>query len=93
MQRNQKMETIFTFNAYIGSILLAICAAPLAWRAYKDGHSKGVDEVFLWTWFTGEVLLFTYALHLKDLPLIFNYGLNLIFICIVVYYKVKPRRM
>lgn len=87
------METIFTFNAYLGSILLAICAAPLAWRAYKDGHSKGVDGLFLGIWAMGEVFTLSYVLYTWDLPLILNYGLNLIFIGTVVYYKVNPRRM
>ena len=91
MQRNQKMESIFTFNAYLGSILLAICALPLAWRSIKDGHSNGVDGFFLGIWALGEIFTLSYVLYTWDLPLILNYGLNLVFIGIVVYYKLKPR--
>jgi uncharacterized protein with PQ loop repeat len=86
------MEDIFTFNAYLGSILLAICAAPLAYRAYHDGHSKGVDGLFLLIWTLGEIFTLSYVLYTWDLPLILNYGLNLVFIGVVVYYKLKPRR-
>jgi uncharacterized protein with PQ loop repeat len=85
------MESIFTFNAYLGSILLAICALPLAWRSFKDGHSKGVDGIFLTIWALGEVFTLSYVLYKGDLPLILNYGLNLVFIGAVVYYKLKPR--
>ena len=85
------MESIFTFNAYLGSILLAICALPLAYRSFKDGHSDGVDGLFLLIWGLGEIFTLSYVLYKGDLPLILNYGLNLVFIGTVVYYKLKPR--
>lgn len=84
------METIFIFNAWLGSILLAICGAPLAYRAYKDGHSDGVDTLFLVIWGLGELFTLSYVLYNFDLPLILNYGLNLFFIGVVVKYKIKP---
>ena len=86
------MEDIFTFNAYFGSILLAICAAPLAYRAYKDGHSAGVDSLFLLIWLLGEIFTLSYVVYKLDIPLILNYSLNLFFIGVVIYYKVKPRK-
>ena len=85
------MQEIFEFNGWLGSILLAICAVPLAYRSLVDGHSKGVDTLFLVIWTLGEICTLTYVLYNWDLPLILNYGLNLVFIGIVVYYKVKPR--
>ena len=85
------MKEIIEFNAYLGSIFLAICAVPMAWKSYKQGHSEGVDEIFLILWGLGEFLVLTYVIYNKDIPLILNYGLNLIFIGIVVYYKFKPR--
>ena len=84
------MQEIFEFNGWIGSILLAICAVPLAWRSLRDKHSNGVDGLFLIIWGLGEILTLTYVLYKWDLPLILNYGLNLVFIGIVVYYKLKP---
>ena len=87
------MENIFIFNAWIGSILLAICGLPLAWRSYKDGHSHGVDFLFLIVWGLGEIFTLSYVLYKWDLPLILNYSLNLIFIGIVFYYKIKPREI
>lgn len=85
------MQEIFEFNGWLGSILLAICAVPLAYRSLKDGHSKGVDTLFLIIWGLGEICTLTYVLYKWDLPLILNYGLNLVFIGTVVYYKIKPR--
>ncbi len=85
------MEQIFELNAYLGAIFLALCALPLAYKSLKDGHSKGVDGWFLILWTLGEVLTLSYVLYHWDIPLILNYGVNLVFIGIVVYYKLKPR--
>ena len=85
------IEDIFTFNGVLGSILLATCAAPLAYRAYHDGHSDGVDTLFLLIWTLGEIFTLSYVIYTLDLPLILNYGLNLMFIGVVVYFKIKPR--
>lgn len=84
------MQEIFEFNGWLGAIFLSICGIPMAWRSFKDKHSNGVDGIFLFLWTLGEVLTLTYVLYTWDLPLILNYGLNLVFIGIVVYYKLKP---
>lgn len=85
------MEKVVEFNAYLGAIFLALCGLPMAWRSFKDGHSHGVDGLFLIFWTLGEILTLTYVLYNWDVPLILNYGVNLIFIGIVVYFKLKPR--
>ena len=76
---------------FLGSILLALCGAPMAYKSYKDGHSEGVSGLFLFMWTFGEVLTLAYVLYNWDLPLILNYGVNLIFIAIIVKYKLNPR--
>lgn len=74
---------------WIGSILLALCAVPLAWQSYWQKHSDGISSLFLAMWLVGEVLTATYVLPKKDYPLLFNYGLNIACLVIVIRYKVK----
>ena len=76
---------------YIGSFLLAICGFPLAYRSWKEGHSKNVDKTFFYIWFFGEVFCFIYVLALDKLPLILNYGVNLVLLLVVFKYMIRPR--
>jgi len=74
---------------WIGSILLALCAVPLAWESYKQKHSKGISNLFLTMWLVGELLTAAYVLPKQDYPLLFNYGLNIACLVVVVRYKFK----
>lgn len=75
---------------WLGSFLLSICGLPLAYDSHKSKSAKGISWSFLLLWLAGEVLTFFYVLPKKVvLPLIFNYGLNIIFICVIIFYKAK----
>lgn len=73
--------------AWVGSILLALCGAPLAYQAYINKHAEGINWVFLHMWFWGELFVWVYVIRDVDWPLIFNYTANIIFILIIAYYK------
>ena len=75
------------FIGWIGSVLLALCAIPLAWQSYKQKHSRGISSLFLAMWFAGELLTTLYILPKKDYPLLFNYGLNIVCLVVVIRYK------
>jgi uncharacterized protein with PQ loop repeat len=75
---------------WIGSILLALCAVPLAWQSFVQKHSDGISNAFLVMWLIGELLTFAYVLPKKDLPLLFNYGLNIACLVVVIRYKINP---
>ena len=75
---------------WIGSILLAFCGLPQAWESYKTKSSAGLTWGFLFMWFVGELCTFAYILPKMDLPLMFNYGANIIFLIIIIYYKIRP---
>jgi uncharacterized protein with PQ loop repeat len=79
---------------WVGGALLALCGLPQAIKSWKDGHSDGISDSFLWMWFIGEVFLLIYILfkHGLDLPLVANYLINLFFIVIIIKYKYKPRK-
>jgi uncharacterized protein with PQ loop repeat len=72
---------------WAGSILLALCAVPLAWQSFKQKHSTGISNTFLTMWLVGELLTFSYVLPKQDYPLLFNYGLNIACLIIVIRYK------
>lgn len=83
--------TMVDILGYIASFLFASCAAPQAYKSYKDGHSNGLSHTFLWLWFTGEILAIVYVLfkYVWDGPLMFNYLLNFTFLLILMYYKYR----
>lgn len=79
---------------YSGSFLLAMCGLPLAIVSMLTGHSKSTPMSFLMMWFFGEFLsmLYVLSMHGFDRPLMTNYVANIIFISIVLYYKLFPRK-
>ena len=78
------METI----GWIGSLLLAFCGLPQAIKCYREKSSKGMDWGFLLAWFVGELFTFVYVLPKMDLPLLVNYSANLLFLTVILYYKI-----
>lgn len=77
------MKTI----GWLGSILLAVCSAPQAYLSWKTESSEGISLSFLLLWLSGELLTFAYVLYKKEKPLIINYLLNIVFICVILRYK------
>ena len=82
------METI----GWIGSILLAFCGLPQAIESWRTKNSDGLTWSFLLMWGVGEIFTIIYILPKWHWPLIFNYTANIIFIGIILYYKIKPKR-
>jgi uncharacterized protein with PQ loop repeat len=77
---------------WAGSILLAFCGLPQAYHSYKFKNSDGMTWGMLLMWGFGELLTIIYILPKFYLPLLFNYTANLVFIGIIVFYKIKPVR-
>jgi len=79
---------------WFGSVLFAFCALPQALLSIRQKHSNGVSSLLLIMWGTGEILSVTYVLmkHGIDMPLLFNYLMNIVFVSIVTYYKFLPRK-
>ena len=82
------METI----GWLGSILLAFCGLPQAIESYKTKSSAGLTWGFLAMWFIGEILTVIYIIPKWHWPLIFNYTANIIFLSVILYYKIKPKK-
>lgn len=82
------METI----GWLGSILLAFCGLPQAIESYKTKSSEGLTWGFISMWFIGEILTIIYILPQMVLPLIFNYTANIIFLSVIIYFKLFPKK-
>lgn len=76
---------------YTSSLLLAICGLPTAILSIKNGNSRHIDSGLFWIWYIAELLGIVYVVHLWNLPLILNYGFNVVFLSIICYYKLRPR--
>jgi len=72
---------------WLGGIMLAICGAPQAYKSYKEKHSDGISLGFLILWTLGEIFTFIYVVPKMDIPLLFNYTANLIFLSIIWKYR------
>ena len=77
---------------YIGSIMLAVCGLPQAIESFKTKSSEGLTWGFILLWFFGELFTFAYIIPKMDLPLLINYSANIIFLIIIIYYKVNPKK-
>ena len=73
---------------WLGSSALALCALPQVIQCIKTKSAEGVNLAFLLLWLFGEIFTLLYVLiqHGFDYPLLFNYGLNIIFISIILYF-------
>ena len=77
---------------WFGSILLAFCGLPQAIESYKTKSSEGLTWGFILMWFVGEIFTIIYILPQMVLPLLFNYTANIIFLSIIIYYKINPKK-
>ena len=77
---------------WLGSILLAFCGLPQAIESIKTKSSEGLTWGFIIMWFLGEICTFVYILPKLDLPLLFNYTANIIFLSIIIFFKLCPKK-
>lgn len=80
-----------TYIGWLGSICFAVCGIPQAYKSYKEGHSNGSSIYFLLLWLMGEVMTIIYIIPKMDIPLLFNYSMNLSALVIILRYKLWRR--
>lgn len=86
------MELTYQLVGWIGSIAYAICGAPQAYDSWKKGHSRGMTWGFFVLWSIGEVFTFLYIIPMHSAAMVTNYSVNLVFLCIIGWYKIYPRK-
>jgi len=79
---------MFEVVGWLGSLMLATCALPLAIEAYKNKRIA-LNRAFFHLWLWGEVLVCAYLLHQGPSPLLINYTVNIICLLIVGRYRVN----
>lgn len=78
------------YLGWLGATLLSFCGFPQALQSYRTKSSKGISWSFLFLWGLGEILTFFYVFPKNNvLPLLMNYGFNIVFICVILYFKAK----
>lgn len=78
---------------WAGSFLLSTCSIPQAIQSWKQGHSEGLSVWMIWLWGAGMASAFIYVAGKSDLPLMFNYGFNLVTVwAVIVWFKYFPRK-
>ena len=82
-------QTKFEWLGYIGSFLFAICGAPQAIKSFREKNSEGISWWLLILWISGELITLVYTSINLYWPLIFNYVFNIIFISVILFYKIK----
>jgi len=80
------------YSGWIGSFLFALCGLPQAIQSYTEKHSDGLNWLFIISWFFGEIFTLVYIIPKGDIPLIVNYSVNLVFVLVIAYYKLYPRK-
>jgi uncharacterized protein with PQ loop repeat len=82
--------TIWDLLGWLGSILLASCGIPQAWKSFKEKNSDGMAWGFLLLWGFGEIFCLGYVYDKLDLPLLTNYAINILIVGVMFYYKINP---
>ena len=81
------MERLKGITGWIGGLLLAGCAIPEVYESFQTGDCK-LTWPFLIMWGLGEVfVLIPLILDNNKKYLIFNYGLNILCIGILIGFK------
>jgi uncharacterized protein with PQ loop repeat len=78
------------YFGWIGSFFLAFCGLPQAIESFKTKSSEGITWGLLIMWTLGEIFTLIYIFSKKDLPLLLNYLMNIVFLSTIVYYKIWP---
>lgn len=78
------------YFGWIGSLFLAFCGLPQAIESFKTKSSEGITWGLLIMWILGEIFTLIYVFSKKDIPLLLNYLMNIVFLSIIVYYKIWP---
>lgn len=84
---------MITTLGWAGSLLLALCAIPQAYKSFKEKRTVGISPAFLWMWMGGEVMAAIYVYCEKySLPLMLNYISNIVLITIIIWFCYFPRK-
>lgn len=85
-------DNIIEGIGWLSTIAFAFCTIWQAGLSIIEGNSDGLTKTLLIVWMIGEITGTLYGIGLREWPLIISYGVNVILVGIITYYKFKPRR-
>jgi uncharacterized protein with PQ loop repeat len=80
------------FFGWIYSLAFALSALPQSIKSIRDGHAEGVADGTLILWSIGEIAGIIYGIGINEYPIIFNCMMNTVFVGIIVYFRLWPRK-
>lgn len=75
---------------WVYSLAFALSAIPEAAKSIKNGYTGTADGTIL-LWIIGEIAGVIYGIGISQFPIIFNCGMNTLFVGIIVKYRLWPR--
>lgn len=76
------------FLGWVGALCFAFSAVPQAYQCYRQKHADGMSWGFLILWLSGELCMIVYSVSERNIILLTNYGINLVLLLVIAYYKV-----
>ena len=87
------MDRTINIVGLIGALCLSYCGLPLVIDGFQGETFRGLNWAFLWVWLTGEIFTLVYTKTLVDrhgrypVLLLVNYSVNIVLICVVMWFK------
>jgi len=87
------IDQIGGYLGWIGALILAISGIPQVIHTWKRKSAKDLSWIFLGAWLIGCIFVLTYIIignisnNIYQIPLYFNYGLNIIIAVYLLYAK------
>ncbi len=76
---------------YVSGIMLALCGLPEAINCYFRKRCD-IGWGLLLMWLGGEIGLLVYEIPTMAMPRVINYVCNIVFISVMIYYKMKRNK-
>lgn len=79
---------------WLGCLCFTLCGIPQAWKSYKDGHSLGMTQSFIFLWLGGEVFYIGGTLLKFGWVswIMWNCIISIVVMLPIAYYRIRPRR-
>lgn len=84
---------VFQILGFVGCIAFNIGNIPQGIKMIQEGHCRGISGLTVVIWLVGYVsmLIYSIGMYTGDNLLIMNYLFNLLFVLMIVWYKIFPR--
>ena len=80
---------------WLGTLFFALCGVPQAYKCFRQGNAYGISKIFIFMWLIGEIcyIIATWISFGFVFWLMINYFCNVLFILIIIYYMICPKKI